>query len=229
MRGAAAKIAGQAAYGFGDCKVIGSLPRLAGNLRAMVSRKYLKDYRIDEHIDITGRVRSEAVYIGGDYTLSPRVSAGDKRLFLLLSVLAGSFYFVAMVPVTRAARLAYVILPLALTALPISLMAWAAASLLGAKEVVSHEKAERISTRLPLSALVAAILSGASFLGLSITAASWDSALAGDYIFGACSLAISMATAAVFRRSKNLKPTQLLHALRDDNTNNNKIENKKEE
>jgi len=201
----------------------------------MVSRKYLKDYRIDERIDANGRVRSEAVYIGGDYTLSPRVSAGDKRLLLLLSVLAGSFYCVAMVPVTRAARLAYVILPLAVSALPIFRMAWAAASLYGAKEAVSHEKADSISNRLPLSALVAAILSGASFIGLAATAASWDGAGTGDYIFGACSLALCLTAAAVFRKSRNLKPTQLLHAARDDNNendinnNNNNNNNKKKE
>jgi len=194
----------------------------------MVSRKYLKDYRIEEYIDANGRVRSEAVYIGGDYTLMPQVSTGDKRLILLLSVLSGSFYCGALLPVTRAARLTYVIMPLVLSALPIFLMISAAVSLLSVKEAMPRPKAEKISNRLPPSALITAILSGAAFFGLIITAAAaWDGVGAGDYIFSACSLAIFLAAATVFIKSRKLKTTQLLHASRADN-NNNKEDNKNE-
>jgi len=198
---------------------------IAGIKRAMISRKYLKDYRIDEHIDANGRVRSQAVYIGGDYTLSPQVSKGGKRLISLLSAMSWPFYAGALLPETRAARLTYIVMPLALAALPMFLMSKAAASLLGAKEAMSRERAERISNRLPLCALFAAILPGASFLGLIITAAaSWDSAGVGDCIFGACSLALSLVASTIFLKSRNLKATQLLHALRADN--NNKKEDK---
>ena len=191
------------------------------DLGAMVSRKYLKDYRIEEHIDANGRVRSAAVYIGGDYTLIPKVSVADRRLILLLSVLSGSFYCGALIPVTRAARLTYVIMPLVISALPIFLMISAAISLLSVKEAMSRPKAEKISNRLPPAALTAALLSGAAFLGFIITtAASWDSAGAGDYIFSACSLALFLAAAIVFIKSRKLKTTQLLHALRADNNNN---------
>jgi len=189
----------------------------------MISKKYLKDYRIDEYIDANGRVKSEAVYIGGDYTLSPQVSAGDKRLVMLLSVLSGSFYCGALIPVTRAARVAYVVMPLALSALPIFLMARAALSLLTAKVAMPREKAEGITDRLPLCALMAAMLAAASFLSLIITAAaSWDGAGAGDYIYAACSLALSLTAAAAFLKTRKLKATQLLHALRADNNNNKK-------
>jgi hypothetical protein len=35
----------------------------------VISRKNFKYYRLEEQIDSQGRVRSQAVYIGGDYAL----------------------------------------------------------------------------------------------------------------------------------------------------------------
>ena len=70
----------------------------------MVSRKYLNDYRVEQKTDTDGKTRSEAVYIGGDFILSPSVTVKDKRLILCMSVLPWIAFICALLPVTASFR-----------------------------------------------------------------------------------------------------------------------------
>jgi len=172
----------------------------------MVSRKYIKDYQLSEQVDVKGRVKSKAVYIGGEYTLSPPVSQGDKRLILILSVLSCLLYFIALIPITHAARLVYVILPFAFSILPIFLLTEKSVSLLREKETMTRRKAEKISNRLPSCSMIATILLVAAFLGFIITAAAaWKDFLAGDIIFGALSLILAVAMIIIYSKCFKLK------------------------
>jgi len=178
----------------------------------MISRKRLKDYRIDEQINDKGHVRSAAVYIGADYTLSPPVLASGKRFLFRLSVLAGLLFVGALIPATRTARLMYIILPFTFSALPIFQMAGAAGSLLFAKDIMVRDRAEKISNRLPSCSLFTAILSGSAFSGLCITAAvSADGLITGDFIFGALSLALSLTATIIFIKCRHLKARRVEH------------------
>ena len=183
----------------------------------MIPRKYIKDYRIDEDFGINGRVKSKAVYIGADYTLSPPVPFGVRRLVLCLSALAGLTYIGALIPEMRAARLIYVMLPFAFSALPVYFMIASSISLLRFKETASRVEADRIANRLPPSALIAAILAGGSFIGFVVSAAAGVSAgvrggmsqdagsLAGDYIFSVLAPLLTFLSATVFVKTKRIK------------------------
>ena len=181
----------------------------------MISRKYLKDYQIAERFDENGRVKSEAIYIGGDYTLSPRTSTGDKKLILYLSVLSCLAYMGALIPISQAAHIIYVIIPFILSAIPIFMMTAASVSLYRAKEAMTRAEAEKISNRLPPCSLFTAILAGTAFLGHTITAVvvSYDKFVPGDIIFSALSLLLLIVSIIAYTkcyRIKAIKPLQNL-------------------
>ena len=172
----------------------------------MSSKKYLSDYRIEETTDTKGRIRSEAVYIGGDYILSPPVSTGEKRLIICLSVLTWLAFIGALIPVTNAARLTHVMLPFVFSALSMYFVTGSAATLLSVKEIMIREKAEKIAKRLPPSSIITAILSLASLIALLVTAIiSWDSIAASDIIFAVLVLVISLSSATIFYKCRKLK------------------------
>ena len=172
----------------------------------MSFKKYLKDYRVDEYIDEKGRVKSKAVYIAGDYVLSPSISMGDKRLMLVFSILSWVALIGALIPNTLASRLLYVILPFIFSMFPLFLMTGSAISLISEGETMTRERAERISGRLPLSSLFTTILAGAAFLGLIVTAVpKWGAMLSGDLLFGALSLVIAAAASFVYSKCRRIK------------------------
>jgi len=176
----------------------------------MISKKYLKDYRLEEKIDGSGRVKTKAVYIGGDYTVSPDFQTGKKRLLLSLSVLSGLIFTGALTPVSLAARIIYVILPFVFSALPLSFMITTAFSLFRAKGIMRREQAERIAYRLPVCTLAVLILTGVSFSGHIITAVvSWDSIPAGDIIYSMSLFVIIILSAISFIKCKGLKAVAL--------------------
>ena len=172
----------------------------------MISRKYLKDYRIDEQIDRSGHVKSQAVYIGVAYTFSPPIPVNVKRLILCFSALSGVSFFGALVPVTNVARISYVMLPFIISVIPVYMMVRASIALLRANDAMERIEAEKITNRLPACPLIAAILAGAAFLGFIISAAlSGKRFVTGDVIFGALMLVLSFASAVVFAKSRKIK------------------------
>ena len=176
----------------------------------MVSRKYLKDYRVVETIDAKGRVRSDAVYTGGDFTLSPSVGAGDKRIILCLSILSAVAFLGALIPVTHASRIIYVTLPFVFSALSMYMMIGAAVMLLRVEDVTTREKAEKTANRLPPSALVTAILSFASFAaGIGAVVVLRADVVTGDIIFIALSLVISVSSAVSFSKCRKIKAVRM--------------------
>ena len=161
---------------------------------------------MDTHLDAKGRLKSSAVYIGGGYTLRPAVSVKNKRRILAASILSWFALTGALIPVTKASQTAYVIIPFAFSALPLFLATRAAVSLMLGGECMTRMKAERISGRLPLSSLVASMLSGAAFLGAAVIAIlNWDELLAVDMLFGALSLLMTLAAAFVYSKSRTIK------------------------
>jgi hypothetical protein len=172
----------------------------------MVSSKKLKDYRIEEYLDDKGQVRTRTVYVGGDYALDPPVSRRDRRLAMLVSAASWVFYAAALIPTSQAAKVVYVVLPFAFSALPLFLTTGAAVSLMLSKEVFERVVATRIANRLAPGALFVAVFTGAAFFGLVITAAvSWGGVSWGDVIFGAASLSLSSLNAVVFARFRKTK------------------------
>ena len=177
----------------------------------MSYKKYLKDYSVEAQLDAKGRLKASAVYTGGDYTLSPVVSVNDKRKILAASILAWLALIGALVPVTKASQVMYVIIPFAFSAMPMFLTTWAAAALLREGGSMTRKKAEKISKRLPTNSLLTTMLSGASFLGFMVFAIlNWAEMLTADIFFGILSLITTLAAAFIYSRTRGIK-AQLRH------------------
>lgn len=172
----------------------------------MISKKYLNDYRVEQTVDIKGRRRSEVIYIGGDHAVEPQVPTSDKRLVFCLSVLMWPAFLGALLPVTQAMPVAFIMLPFVCLMLPMYFMTGAAFSLFRENDIMKREKAEKIVKRLPPCAFLSLLLSGVSFLGTVVKAlVSWKSFIPGDYVFTALAAAICAASAAAFIKCRNIK------------------------
>jgi len=172
----------------------------------MISGKYLKDYRLEEQIDSSGRARTKAVYIGGDYGLSPVFSKNEKLIFLLMSLLSCVSLIIALIPHSQAARTTYVILPFVFSSLPLFIMSASAFSLFKAKDIMKREQAQRIANRLPAGALTTAILNGAAFTAQIITLSLQpDLIQPGDISFSFLSLIITALATFILIKTRSIK------------------------
>lgn len=174
----------------------------------MVTRKYIKDYRLDDSLDSRGRLRAQAVYVGGDYEFSEPELTGVKwkRRIAALLALCWPCFIGALLPKSLAVRTVYCALPFSACVLPLSFASAAAALLLRAREPFRRDQADKLSTRLPTSALACAILSSAALLGFIAAAAlSPDRLVWGDAVFAALAAALMVASLAVWKLSKRFK------------------------
>ena len=175
----------------------------------MISKKYLKDYRLEEQIDSNGRVKAKAVYIGGDYKLSPELSKSEKRVLLALSALSTLLIIGALIPVSQATRTTYVIMPFTFSILPVFIMIVTTLQLYRAKEVMRREQAERTAFRLPACTFTTMLLTAAAFLGQVITNVfSRDNIAIGDISFSVLSLTIVIINAIAFSKCRKMKATE---------------------
>ena len=176
----------------------------------MNAKKYLKDYRVEESVDERGRVIKEAVYIGGDYVFTPPVPTIDKRIIMCLSVLSCLAFVGALIPLTRAMQLVHVILPFTLSMISMYLMVGAAGSLLFVKEVMTHERAETISKRLPPTSLITAGLTAVAFVGFIVDLiASAGVTEAGDFIYAVLVFVVSFSSAVIYYKCRKMKVIKL--------------------
>ena len=172
----------------------------------MSYRKYLNDYSIETYTDVKGKVRTRAVYIAGDYVLSPAISGKNKHIILAASLLSWIALLGALVLRTGASKLAYVILPFTFSALPLYLFTEAAVMLIRERELLTRDRAEKIANRLPLCPLIASVLSGAAFIGLVLTAfIEMEGMLSSNILFGALSLVATAAESVAYSKCRGLK------------------------
>ena len=174
----------------------------------MVTRKYVKDYRLDDFLDRRGNIRSKAVYIGGDYVFAAPEQAGPsrKRTILFLHAACWLFGVGALLPASHAARTMYCVLPLAASLLPLAYESSAVYILLAAAAPFRHDQADKLSSRLPASALAAMILSATAFAGFCVSAAlAWDALSWGDAVFAALCGALTAASAAIWRLARHFR------------------------
>ena len=176
----------------------------------MSYRKYLQDYQIEEYVDEKGRVRNRAIYVAGDYVLSPTIPKNDRYYMLAATILSWLTLIGSLIPRTHASELAYVILPFVFSALPMFFMTGAVVALLLDNEQLTRERADKIVNRIPLCPLIATVLSGAAFIGLVVSAIiSWKDMLVGDIFFGALSLLTAACASFVYIKCRGLKANKV--------------------
>jgi len=172
----------------------------------MAYRKYLDDYRVEVYVDEKGRNKKRAVYVGGDYILSPAISVVNKRLILALSILFWFPFVGALLPASRASQLFYVILPFVFSAVPQYLIVGAAVSLVWEDERMTRERADKIANRLPTCSASIAILSGVALIGIIISAIfTAQEMLFGDLLFGVMTLINAAAASVIFLKCRLIK------------------------
>ena len=176
----------------------------------MFSRKSLKYYRIEKHVDEDGRIVSTAVYIGGDFALEPPVSLPAKWLIIILCALSWLAFFGAISFVSRITRVSYVMFPFVLSAIPLFLLTTSAVSFLFTGEVVERYKAETIAKRLPQCALVTAVFDAVSFLGLVVfTVLTNDGFPTRDILFGILALVITIDSIVICKKIHKLRAVMI--------------------
>lgn len=166
----------------------------------MVTRKYLKDYRLEDSLDERGRLRTRAVYVGGDYVFSMPQRAGKRQRWtiLLLNVACWLLFFGALLPSSTASYTLYCVLPFVACVLTLLYESAAVGSLMTAKEPLKREQADRLSGRLPTTALLTLIFSGVALGGCGVIALrAWGTLLWGDAVFAAAAALLAGASAAI--------------------------------
>lgn len=173
----------------------------------MVSRKYVKDYKLSETVTDRGRIKTESIYVGGDYYLAASESAigSLRRLFSVCALLAWCGFVAALLPVSRGSHLMYVALPHALAALPLFLMSECVWYMRAGRGPYTHERADKISRELPVRAAFTAALAAASLVGLLIALiVSPEKMLPGDIVFAVSDAVVSACGILVFTRRNML-------------------------
>lgn len=178
----------------------------------MVSRKYVKDYRLEDSLDARGRFRSKAVYIGGDYGFERPEQATARAKWTVFGLSFGSclLFIGALLPNSLAARTMYCVLPLAASAVPLAIGMMGAYALVTAREPFRREQADKISQRLPIAALLTLIFSGVALLGFcGMALFSEGVMLPGDAVFAALSAGLAVASALLLWLSRRFKTHKL--------------------
>lgn len=89
----------------------------------MVTRKYIKDYKLSESVTERGGIRTEAVYVGKHFEFADEAGAKKCARTLLWGGCGAWLLFLgALLPRTGASKLMWVILPFAFSALPLGYM-----------------------------------------------------------------------------------------------------------
>lgn len=173
----------------------------------MVSRKYIKDYKLSESVTERGGIRTESVYVGGDYrlTASESIVRSLRTRFTLCAVCAWCAFLVSLLPSSRASHLIYVALPHAFVALPLFLMCQCVWYLRAGRGPYTHERADKVSKELAVRAAFTAGLAGVSLLGLLIALiVSPAQMLVGDIVFALGDAVIAVCGILVFTRRGQL-------------------------
>lgn len=167
----------------------------------MSRNKYVKDYRLEPTVDEKGKIRTKAVYVGGeyDYDLDPGTVSRSRRVLVSASVLGWIAFISALIPKTALFRSLYFALPFAFCALPLFLVSETA--LLDTRNVppLEHRTADRLSAGLTYRAVLFLLFSAASVVGYAVwMVLNFRSAVPADAAPGVSSALLLVCAAAVF-------------------------------
>ncbi len=174
----------------------------------MVTRRYLKDYRIDDKLNARGKLRADAIYIGGDYRfIDPEAASSGKRYaILIMNVLSWSAFVGALVPQSSASHTMYCVLPLVASVLALFYESMAVYALMTLKEPMRHEQSDKLTVRLPLSSIASAVLSAAALIGFIVHGALSPALLVpGDTVFAVLSGVLAVLSAVIFILSRSFR------------------------
>lgn len=174
----------------------------------MLARKYVKDYRLEDKLDARGKLRTELVYIGGEYVFCAPERAGGRyrRAALLLNVLSWLCFIGALLPHSLATNTMYCVLPFVACVMTLIYETAAVIVAMTAREPLKREQADRLSGRLPITALLTLIFSGVAFGGCVVNAVrAWDALLPGDAVFSGLAALLAACSAVLMRLAQGFR------------------------
>ncbi len=172
-----------------------------------MSRKYAKDYRLEEQLSPSGKTRPVAVYQGERYRfLAPETALPGLRLrCTVLSAASALLLFVLLCFSDHFDRdHRFLILPAVFCILPVYLTASSVWTLRTASVPMERRPSDRISNRLPATAGIQTLLSllafAAQVVQLFLGGLTWPTML-----LAADALLLTAAGAALFSQRKLLR------------------------
>lgn len=171
----------------------------------MARNKYIRDYRLVEHVSERGRIRTDYEYIGAYYRFvqTPATVRREKRILLALCAVGWIAFVCALLPNSLAMRTIYVSLPFAFGALPMGILTDIGISAFAAKEPLEHRQADKLSNRYPPAALAVAVLAAAAIAGETINLLRGQALCVGDICFSLCAGVLLACGIIVFSRRGN--------------------------
>ena len=167
----------------------------------MLSKKYIKDYKIEYAKTPKGRLKARAVYKGNFYDF-PVTGERLRKTAMHFAVLSAASWIAFLVPLfvlSSVARTPYVLIPHACLFLPLAGISSVTVSLWTAKPPLTREKSDHISRRAPKSALFMGVFSGMASLGYLIRLfQGMETMTLGDLIFGFCEAILLAASCLLF-------------------------------
>lgn len=173
----------------------------------MSSRKYHKDYKLIEHVDDSGRVKTETVYCGDKFYYSSGADKAGKALRQMLACSAFSTisYILSLVPYSSASHTMLVLIPYLFSALPLWMLLSSLIVLLRKKDALEQREADYANNRITACCLWLMILPGFSLVAeLASILMKQIVFLHGDFIFAICSLLLIVCAGICFSRRKDV-------------------------
>lgn len=158
----------------------------------MSKGKYIKDYRLLETIEASGRIRTDYEYIGPDYRFCLPKEEIEKtsRVLMVLGFVSAVLFIIALFPNSKSMRTWFVAVPFAFAALPLGMLIDALISLSVSGKNLERRQADKFSEGIPARFLAAGILTGISSIGALVSVISGKT-FGSDWLFIICAICIS--------------------------------------
>ncbi len=172
----------------------------------MAKNRYAKDYRLTEHFEAGGKIRTTYEYIGEDWRFreEPAVVEKEKKKALLRAAAGWLGFVTAMVPQSGAMHFLLIALPFAFCALPLAAFTDSAFAFRRMKEPLEHRHADRLNNRYPPVCLLWILFSGSAGIGQAVRMASGGEILAGDIVFSLCTVFLFLLGIRSFSAGKKI-------------------------
>ena len=189
--------------------------------RLIMSRnKYVKDYRLEPTVNEKGKIRTKAVYVGGeyDYDLDRETVRRSGRVLASASVLGWIAFVAALVPKTSVLRSLYFALPFAFCALPLFLVSETALFDARKEPPLEHRTADRLSAGIVFRSVLFLVFSAASVVGYAVSVIrNFRSAVPADIVAGVSSALLLVCAVAVFAVRKKFSTHPVGEEKQDGN------------
>ena len=136
-----------------------------------MSKKYIKDYRLNEFFDAKGKVHTDYEYIGGSffYIAEPQIVQRKSRQMAATCAVGWISWLLPLLFNNGAMRLPYISVPFIFSALTLWLLSSTVYITVTASEPLKHKQSDRLNKWIPGTSLATSILAGIALLGLLVS------------------------------------------------------------